>query len=176
MATPITGLLNFPTAQQVPDKAILDAFNKQTYLGNQWCYATNLQTISGTNEFPLILLTCPTTSTKSLFSNQRNAECLTANSTAIFRYYLNPTVSSVGTTETPVNLRPASSNTALGLPTLNPSVSANGSYFTMLDISTFVPAISNSLVILDPGQTLLVTVKVSAGSTVVNSEILWFEI
>ena len=47
------------TNRQVPDNSILDYFNKQTYLGNQYVYAVGSIEILSTSEAPYLLLTNP---------------------------------------------------------------------------------------------------------------------
>lgn len=79
----------FPTKNQVPDHAILDYFNKQTYLGNQFmtCQAFTVST----SELPILLLANPS-KTLSLFQNLIGALSLTAAHTLAFKVYFNPTI------------------------------------------------------------------------------------
>ncbi len=175
MSTPAT---NF----QDPKQSILDAYNQQTYLGNQFIYSTGSVSISGTSETPLVLISNPTVSGssfpskyKSLFLNFRKVTCFTSSQSAIFRFYFNPTVTGAGTTETPLNLRPANPNLSVATVGLNPTVSANGTYIAALASLAFVSDISTVLAILDPGKSLLITVQCSASASV-NAESGWYEI
>jgi hypothetical protein len=175
MASPLTNSLSFPTSKQVPDHAILDINAKQIYLGNQFIYATNSTAISGTSETPLVLMSNPTTNAVSLFHNVRKLTCLTASNSSIFRFYLSPTGASGGTAQVPINLRPASSNTSKSVVTLSPTVSTNGTFLAALASSAFNPDISSLLIIIDPGQVMLVTVQNSATSSVA-AELSWYEL
>lgn len=171
----ITGNLNFPTSKQVPDHAILDQYNKQTYLGNSFVYTTS-QTIAGTSETPIILLTNPASNTKSLFFNLRKLTCTTASHSAIFNFYSAPTISANGTAQTPINFRPASATTSSMNIYLSPTISSNGSLMSALISANQTPDVSSVLVVLDPGQSLLTTVTVSNANDKVISEFGWYEI
>jgi hypothetical protein len=166
---------NFPTNIQVAANSILDNNNRQTYLGNQFIYGTNSTAIAGTNETPLIVLSNPVSSTISLFHNVRKLTCLTASNSSIFRFYIAPTGVTGGTTQTPTNLRFASSNTSKSVVTLSPTVSTNGTFLAALASTAFNPDISSVLVILDPGQTMLLTVQNSSASSVA-AELSWYEL
>lgn len=77
------------TNRQIPDHAILDQYNKQTYLGNT--YSVNSAFTVGTSETNLFLLLNPTTSI-GLFQNFLRGVENTAAQSVIFKMYLNPTV------------------------------------------------------------------------------------
>lgn len=119
MAT-IPSNLSLPTNKQVPDKAILDQFNKQTYLGNSFSLPIDKQTLGSTNETLIALIQNPTTvsglaNTKSIFQNLRTtaSDISSGDGTSFFRYYINPTVLTTSTATTPVSCRPANSNTSI---------------------------------------------------------------
>lgn len=83
--------------RQIPDHSIMDHFNKQTYLGNRYIYTT-AQTISGTSETALLLISNPsanavTVPSTSMFLDVRKLTALTASHSALLNFYLNPTVS-----------------------------------------------------------------------------------
>lgn len=171
------------TNRQVPDNAILDAFNKQTYLGNQFAYSLGNTEITSTSETPLILIENPTVATSSfpsgyvaLFSNIRKLTCITTSQTALFRFYVNPTVTGAGTTQSVINLRPASATTSIATVTLSPSVSSNGTLFDSVASTAFVTSLSSSLAILDPGQNMLVTVQTSSATTFISATLGWWEL
>lgn len=96
MAAPIPSNHNFPTATQVPNNSIMDLFNKQTYLGNQFVAASTVVTLSGTTEHPVMLMQNPSTNTKSLFSTARKLYCAASAGNVIFRLYSQPTFLSAG--------------------------------------------------------------------------------
>lgn len=89
----ITGNLNFPTKNQVPDHSFFDINGKQTYLGNSYILPTPGIILPGTTEMPLALITNPSGTTKSLFLFQRK---LNSSDVAIIKYYIDPTVSTIG--------------------------------------------------------------------------------
>ncbi len=82
------------TARQIPDHAILDAYNKQAYLGNQ--YSATLASTVGTGETNLLLLNNQTSkiagSGIALFQNLLRVIENTAAHTVIVNAYLNPTI------------------------------------------------------------------------------------
>lgn len=168
------------TNRQVPEHAIYDFFNKQVYLGNQHLYAANTA-VTGTAENAIYLLSNPTVPTsafpnnyKSLFVNLRKFTCATATQSAIVRFYVSPTISSAGSVLTVLNARPLSSNTTVAVLTSGPTASANGSLIGSIATSAFIPSSDTNLLIIDPGQSLLITCQATASSTVV-SEIGWFD-
>jgi hypothetical protein len=165
---------NFPTSKQVPDHAIQDIYGKQAYLGNQFVYNTGTTAISGTSETVLLLITNPSTS-KSLFFQSKKLSSLAATS-ATLRWYLSPTSSAPGTTQTPINMRPANANVSQAVVGLTPTVSANGTYVSQLNSINYYPSQDSSLLILDPGQVLLLTAQVGTGGTNVAVELIWQEI
>ncbi len=86
------------TNRQVPDHSIMDAFNKQTYLGNQFVYSSS-QTSGGSSETTLYLLRNPAVTSSgfpanytSLFVNFIKSVCITASQGVTLRAYLTPTV------------------------------------------------------------------------------------
>jgi hypothetical protein len=167
------------SASQISEKSILDFYNRQTYLGNSYCYPLPTTTIATTSETPLLLFINPTyvpATQISAYFTQRKLVTRTASDTATLNFYFNPTVSVTGTAKLPVNLRIGNSNTALTLVYLSPTVSANGTLVGSLDSSAFSPNQSDKLWILQPNQSLLVTVIVSANNTNVASEISWYEL
>lgn len=170
------------TNRQVPDHSIMDAFNKQTYLGNQFVYVNN-GTTGTTSEFPFILLSNPAVTTsgfpanyQSLFVNFNKLICQTAAATATAKIYLNPTVTGAGTAKTPVNLRTGSATTSAGVLTASPSVSSNGTLIGVLNASPGLADMTNILSIIDPGNSILITVTTSSTTTTVASEIVWYSL
>lgn len=168
------------TNKQVPEHAIYDFFNKQVYLGNQYLYTANTA-ITGTSENAIYLLSNPPVSGnafpnsyKSLFVNLRKFTCATSSQSAVIRFYVSPTATP-GSPLTPLNARPLSLNTSIAALSSGPTASANGSLIGAVATSAFVSNSDNNLLIIDPGQSLLITCQATANSTLV-SEIGWYEI
>lgn len=163
---------------QIPEKAMLDRFNKQTYSGNQFAVPLAGTSLT-TSESNLLLLknpAAPIQTSKSLFLNLRKIVCLTASDTALLRVYLNPTVTGAGSAGTAVNLRPAVGVSAMiAVPTTSPSTSASGTLIDVLGSQALYPSESDTLIILDPGQSVLVTGQGSASCTI-DGLIAWFEL
>src|ERR1700677_2848860 len=113
------------TNRQIPEKAMMDLFNRQLYLGNSFCLPINTFELTGTGETNLALITNPATNTgndrlglaTALFINLRTtaSDVGSGDGTSFFRYYINPTISTTSTPTTPVNCRPASANTSIAL-------------------------------------------------------------
>lgn len=169
------------TNKQVPDNAILDRFNKQIYLGNKYGYILNL-TAGGTTEVSEIYLANPVSSSSSfpsgkvsLFVDLRMLTPLSSAANNIMRVYLNPTVSVAGTTRTPVNMRPASPNVSVATLESAPTTTASGTLVESLASSTVASQTSSNLIILDPGQSMLITLQTTLAA-VANLQIGWYEI
>lgn len=170
------------TNRQIADNAILDHFSKQTYLGNSYKYVLNF-TSGATGEVSELLLVNPKVSTSafpanytSLFVDLRELTGLTTGNTCVIRSYINPTVSSAGTAQTPTNMRPASPNLSIATLTSAPSTSANGTLVDLLSVAPLTTISSQELIILDPGQSLLLTVQTSGSGTSCAVGLGWNEI
>lgn len=168
------------STRQIPEQAILDYYNKQTYLGNSFVASSGL--VAGTgSEVPLLLLSNPATNFNQngqagnlgCFLGLRKLQCDTIGTAAIFNFYSNPTTISGGSAVTPLNLRPAWGTVSKMVVTKGPTVGVLGTF-----IAPFVVNISendsNLLLVLDPGQSLLVTQNVSTAN--VAAEFSWYEI
>lgn len=174
MAAPIPSNTNFPTAKQVPDQSILNKFDKQTYLGNQFSYCLSAST-GGTGEVALLYLANPLTAKVSLFVNLRRTSGATASENNILKTYIGPTISSPGTTQTANNARPASGNLSIATLQSAPTASANGTLVEGLTVAAFTTVQSDVLIILDPGQSLLITGQSSSTATLIT-ELHWIEL
>lgn len=166
------------TNRQIPDQAILDLTGRQTYLGNQYAVPF-VGTSLSSSEADLFLISNATNGTGTgigVFFNLSKLVCLTASSTALIRAYSNPTVSGAGSAATAINMRPSYGVTgskatiATGITT-----SANGTLIDFIGSSTLVSAASNNLIILDPGQSLLITGQ-GSGSITIDAVFGWYEI
>jgi len=172
------GLILNPS--QIPDGSIMDINGKQLYLGNTFSGAIKSVNSPGTSETAFMLLSNPATSGKSLFMFNQNMSVNSAatGATAIFRFYINPTVTTNGTTITPNNNRVNSqSPTSLMKAYSSPTVSANGTFLVDLVTSSQIGTLqSNDFVILDPGNSLLVTLTASAANIPVGMQLTWYEL
>ena len=175
MAT-ITGLTNFPTANQNPVNSIMDRFDKQTYLGNAFIFGQQSVSLGTTAETDLATLACPVGSTKSIFVVLRRVS--SSAQQVLFAYYVAPTITSAGTVATPVNLRPASSNASIASVHTGPTVSSEGTLFSTLGCPSnfYVISDAETMIILDPGQVLLITGQALTATTSINYEISWYEL
>lgn len=163
------------TNRQVPDHSIMDFYNKQCYLGNQFVIPV-ANTSSGTSEIPLILINNTVGSGKGAFVGMKKITSLTAGDSAIIRCYLNPTVTGAGTPVTPSNVRPANVNAAVSTVTTGPTVSGNGTLVDVVSAAALMSGLSQLLEILDPGQTMLITLQASASSATTSTIIGFYEI
>lgn len=170
------------TNRQVPDHSILDYYNKQVYLGNSYSYGFN-GAIASTAEIPLFLLSNPLVPGSSfpsgyvsLFLTFSQLAIITASQSAIVRAYLSPTVTSTGTASVPLNRRPGSPHTSIAGLYLSPTLSENGNLIDLLSASPGFAAYSNQMLIMDPGQSLLLTVQASANPTIIGAGLSWYEL
>jgi hypothetical protein len=171
------------TNKQVPEHSILDHFSKQVYLGQQFIYTNPIASFSATTETPIMLLSNPAVTTSafpsgwtSLFVNLQKLVVATASQTCIMRVYLNPSGITTGTTKTPVNLRSGSATTSIAALSINPTGSIAGVPIMVLSAQIGIPDKSDTLLILDPGSSILITAQASATATAVINEVSWYEI
>ena len=169
------------TQNQVPEHSILDYFNKQTYLGNEFSFPIGPQTINSTSETPIGLIVNPALTGGQAFPNQKaifqnlrtsSSDIASGDGTTFFRYYFNPTISSTGTATVAVNLRPASAIKSISkcYTSANFAVSANGTLIRAISAGYSAVNDSNLLFILDPGMSLLITAQpTTSGATILNS-------
>jgi len=167
MTTPFP--LNAST--QIAEKSILDAFNKQIYLGNGFIKSLAIS-LGDTNEDVQLSIANPSISSKALFVITRQ---ISASALVTARFYINPTGLSAGSATTPVNLRPAYSATSVATCKTTPTVSGNGTLISSI-ASNGPMNTSNILVILDPGKTLLMTAQAATGTPTCIIETVWYEI
>lgn len=168
-----------PSLAQIPNEAILDAFNKQTYLGNSFISSTNSVTLTNAStEYPLFLLTNPVSNSNiGAFLNIRKLSQLTNVSTAttIFNLYLSAVVTNAGSAMTPVNLRPWSGKSSIMTVGKSPTVSGNGTYCGTIAVN-YQQIDSDVLFIIDPGYNFFITANTDIAGTKVNAEVIWNEI
>jgi hypothetical protein len=165
--------------KQVPALSLFDLNGKQTYLANAFVAGVPSAPVGATTETPFFLMTNPAGNLKSLFNFLRTMTVVTTTGAiATFRFYSNPTVTSNGTVVTPQNLRvnaasPASTMLCYSLP----SVSSKGTFVAEIgSTNSGTPTIFDLLNILDPGNSILVTVIASSGTVPVAFATAWYEI
>ena len=170
----IASNFNFPTSKQIPSESIMDINGKQAYLGNQYALPVAGFSITGSSETPVVQIANPASNGKSLFLSFCSISAISY--LAQFKFYLGPS-SSAGTAITPVNRRPANGNTSNSVCVTGPTVVTKGTLFMSIECPTadIVTMENNLFLILDPGQTLLVT-GTCGGTTVVNMNIGFYEI
>lgn len=168
--------MNTPaTNKQIPDHSIMDFYNKQVYLGNQFI-ASYQAASSGMSEVPWMAITNAVGNARGIFISALVANCLTASDTAILRVYSNPTGLTGGAAVAPVNMRPANTNLSVATIVSKPTVSTNGTYLYSVAAGALAQSVSNLMTILDPGQSLLITSQASASSESVGAEVSYYEI
>lgn len=165
------------TNKQVPDHAILDFYNKQTYLGNRFAFPLTF-TLSGTSENNAFYLANPVTGTfptqASLFVDMIALTGLTTAATDTLRVYLNPTAVSGGTARTPINLRTGSSTASIATLTSAPTATP-GAAIDLLSSAALSTQYTKQLIIVDPGFSLLITLQ-GANSDSVRAALGWYEL
>lgn len=167
------------TNKQIPDHSIMDHFDKQVYLGQQYTATKNV-TI-GTSEVPLLLInnvqTGSSVNLKALFLNLLKVNTETALASVIINVYLNPTITAAGTALVPTNSRPAYGvASSIATITSSPTDSAIGTLLDSISCPTVNTAVSNVLRVLDNGQSILITGLSTVASTAANITIQWYEL
>ncbi len=82
-----------------------------------------------------------------------------------------------GTATTPNNLRPAmTNNSSIASCYSHPIASANGTLIGLQTTVASVESYSRILLVLDPGQTLLITAKTAATGVTCYQETVWYEL
>lgn len=181
-------MANLPTNQnQMPDRSIMDYYNRQRYLGNQFVYGMNGYSPGSTSETNAFIIQNPTANgqtsvtgiygrqTIGLFLDYRKVCCTTASEEIVAKFYLNPNFTG-GTSETAINSRVASPTASVMNLLLSPTVSAKGTFIDSLESNPFVLCESRLLYILDPGNSILMTITAASSGTTLNSLFSWYEI
>ena len=171
------------TNKQIPSDSILDNFDRQTYLGNAFVLAAADVTLNSTGETLVALIQNPLLSPTlpaqpSIFCNLRRFTS-TAQSVQL-KLYANPVVSSTGTAAVPINQRISSTTASISKCYANGqfTVSSNGSLLSNLGCSgnNYVVQDEQLMVIVDPGNSIMITATALVEDTVLNSDISWYEI
>lgn len=169
---------------QNAENSILDVIGaKQMYLGNQFIFSEEATT-SGTAEAPLLLIRNPVVTasaspvgSKSIFIRNVELSCYTNSQTAIYRFYINPTITGNGAAAAALNARSGSSTASVAIVTTTPTVSANGTLLLTLGVAAFGNGgFDDIMAILDPGANLLITVQASASAAKLGISLGWYEL
>lgn len=75
---------------QSPDKSILDLFNRQTYLGQQFIVGAPPTAFANTTENPYLYFSNPTGNSMTCFNSARRFATLNVNDGVSFNFYINP--------------------------------------------------------------------------------------
>lgn len=137
---------------------------------------TDFVTISsGGVETPLFYLKNDTANKVSICTFTRKYFSLNADY-AQFKHYAGPTVSDIGTPVTIHNLRenPAAPSSVMSA-SISPTVTDNGSLIAVVSADVLTET-STIPYIIDPGQSVLVTVIVQNDSDQVTTEWVWWEL
>lgn len=178
MAQAIIGNSNLPSSRQVPDHAIMDRYNKQVYLGNQFIANTGSLSIT-TSETPILYLANPVNALAgalSLFNSIKKLYVGDLTNSILFKVYTNPTTVAAGTTITPGNCRLASSVISTSVCKKSVTAVANGTLLEVIPMSLgSSPVDESTMLILDPGNSILITATGSAATTCA-AELIWYEL
>jgi len=158
----LKNLIGNPTSATAPD-----LWQYYTYLGQSFQYNTTFNTISGSSETDYVLFRNPVGSGKIIRIHDLDYTYNKGAGISIFRVYINPTVTSVGTPITINKKRVGSTVAPIALAYLTPTISARGiNYrsFGQSAVSTFELECHLSF-ILPAGTDLLVTIQPAANNT-----------
>jgi hypothetical protein len=155
------------TQSQIPENSILDLNNKQAYLGNQFVSGPDTFSLADSSEHPILYISNPSTNSKALFIYNIDLNAIGSTDIITFRLYSNPTGVSGGTAVTPRNCRPASANTSVATVKSGPTVSGNGTRLQTIALGFNAQSIVNPIIILDPGQSFLITGQATTTATAI---------
>jgi len=162
---------------QIPDESILDINGKQAYLGNAYKAPTGLVNGNTMTETPLILIQNGTANALptaiAAFIQSIKLGCDTSTALATFKFYTASASISSGSAITPVNARPANANTSAMTVTKAPTVGTKGTLIDEIWTNGTV-VLDSELLVLDSGQSLLITQQVSASADV-QATLGWYE-
>jgi hypothetical protein len=136
-------------------------------------------TTAGTNN-PLILIKNPTESGKNIFIWSCRLGSSVTNTSMGFKFFINPTITTNGTTLTPVNRNVGGSNPATISQAFTLStISASGTLLDIADVGQNNSSIGTNqdlTIILNPGNNLLITGSPSSNNRNASVTIVWQEV
>lgn len=130
--------------------------------------------LTDTTENPVAVIQNPAGSGKSLFLFNRKVT--TDNNNVLMRFYFNPVLNVPGSLTAALNLRSGATLASISKCYLGASITSNGTFISILPAISLL-IISDILLIIDPGNSLLITgQQESSGTTNVYAENSWYEI
>lgn len=175
--------------RQRADNALVDQNGKQAMLGNHFSINVPTTSIAATTETPLLYISNPSTNAavplssatqpaaNTIFINLRKFLCLTSGQNVLINFYLNPASAPTGGSSlTPTNRRTASATTSIATVTLSPTWTVTGTPIENMFATNSIPDSTQQMLILDPGQSLVVTATCSANPTKVAGNVSEYEI
>lgn len=151
------------TQNQVPDKSILDLNGRQAYMGNSYAAATKDVANAGTVEVPVLTLVGGSSIGLASFIQKIKVSTMTAAQSGIVRVYAAPTLVTGAAVNTR-NMRIGQANNSSLSVNLVTSASNNGQLIDSVAFGSSIPAILDSLKILESGQRILVTVQTTGAA------------
>ena len=151
----------------------LDVLNGKGFIAN-----TNLISGLGASETPIFLLTNPTGSGVTLYGKAFRLGVVFTGSPqyAVWRLYKNPTITSNGTAITPQNLKIMGSPPAsVVTPFLQPTISNNGTFMSVYAQHSGAPSIIELLIVIDAGNSILLTTSNSNPNISTYAGLVWSE-
>lgn len=144
-------------SRQIPDQAILDQFNKQTYIGNSYLVSTNEINIPvGNKEVPICYLSNPSSNSTptnvGLFQNVRKMVITGAAAFSTFKFYSNPVLNTPGSTIIPSSLRPGFGNSSVMAASLSPTVTGVQQVQTVDTVADVAGSLNNTYFLLSSVQ------------------------
>lgn len=144
------------TNRQIPDSAILDKYNKQAYLGNQFsANTTYVNVATAAVETPIMLIKNPSANSSpqnvSLFQHIRKLIISAEGGSiayATFRVYINPTIATNGTSLSISNLRTGSANTTVMNAYKSPTVGGTIQVQTVTTVADVAGSLNNTYFLL----------------------------
>lgn len=171
------------TNRQVPDHAILDFYNKQTYLGNGFI-AEAAASLTDASEVPLIYIANPVVTSSafpssflSIFNNMLNLSChdVAGLTDIVYKIYIGASGVSSGSVINPINLRLASATTSIATVLKSPTVVTKGTLVQTIVVGSDKQIKSDTMFVLDPGKNMLITAQGSAATGSI-ADLIWFEL
>lgn len=163
---------------------ILDENSNQVNIPNSAMFTQLQKTYSATNT---TALTVGTSETSIFLFKNPNANTVKAKiikivctGTATFRLYHTPTITSNGTSITPINQKIMTSPASATItPFQSPTLSANGTFMWPITVTAqtgTVPYLLEHQLILNPNFNINITAQAGSNNTPVNVTIFWCEV
>lgn len=150
-----------------------------TKAGQIFSFSTAQNAASGSTDNPILLVRNPGGSGKNIFLIDVFCGTLVANVTSAFKIFANPTITSVGTSQTPANrsIQTSPAATAMNIYTL-PTLSALGTELTSFvngQNSNSVSIITGFQTMVAPGKDIVITAAPSSNNREIRLAAVWSE-